>query len=357
MKPLSEKPKILIADDEAVNRDALRSILGDEYELLEAADGGETIRLLTEHEKEIEAIILDLLMPRMDGWAFLEQYGKAAQWKDIPVIAASGDERSRTEHRCLELGAWDYIRKPFDPTTVYFRLKNNISRRHVHLLEKQKITDVFQRYVDPSILAELLRSDITEAELRGKTAEIAVLFVDIRGFTSLSEKLPPEDVVELLNLYLTLTSSAVKQHGGTLDKFIGDCTMAFWGAPLPCEDKVYRACEAAVYMAERARSFSEMTRTHYGMEVSFGIGIHVGPAIVGNIGAKDRLDYTAIGDTVNTASRLEAVAPAGGIYISRAVADALGSRARVTSLGKEIRLKGKQSGFELLTLDELYAGR
>ena len=353
MRPLSEKPKILIADDEAVNRDALRSILGDEYELLEARDGQETIRLLTEHEKEIEAIILDLLMPRMDGWEVLERYSKAAQWKDIPVIAASGDERGQTEHRCLEMGAWDYLRKPFDPTSVYFRVKNNLSRRHLHLLEKRKLTDMFQRYVDPSILAELLRSDITEAELRGKTAEIAVLFVDIRGFTSLSEFLAPEDVVELLNLYLSLTSRAVKQHGGTLDKFIGDCTMAFWGAPLPCEDKVYRACQAAVYMAEHAKGFAEMTRSHYGLEASFGVGIHVGPAIVGNIGPQDRLDYTAIGDTVNLASRLEAAAPAGTIYISRAVADALGGRARFTSLGTEMRLKGK-SPVEILTLDELY---
>ena len=351
---MAQKPLILIADDEAINRDILRSSLGDEYEILEAADGRETIRLLTEHEKELEAVILDLLMPRMDGWAFLEQYGKAAQWKDIPVIAASGDERSQTERRCLEMGAWDFIKKPFDPTMVYFRLKNNISRRHVHLLEKQKITDVFQRYVDPSILAELLRSDITEAELRGKMAEVAMLFVDIRGFTAISEQLTPENVVEILNLYLSLTSSAVKKHGGTLDKFIGDCTMAFWGAPLPCEDKAYRACEAAVYMAERAKGFAEMTRERFGVEVSFGIGIHMGPVIVGNIGAPDRMDYTAIGDTVNTASRLESNAPAGKIYISRAIADALGKRAKVTSLGTGIHLKGKAEGFEILTLDELY---
>lgn len=350
---MAKKPTILIADDEAVNRDALRAILGDEYEILEAADGNEAIRMLAANEKEIEAVILDLLMPRMDGWAFLEQYAKAAQWKDIPVLAASGDERGQTERRCLEMGAWDFIHKPFDPTTVYFRLKNNISRRHVHLLEKQKITDVFQRYVDPSVLTELLRSDFAEEALRGRTMEIAVLFVDIRGFTAMSERLSPEDVVEILNLYLTLTSNAVKEHGGTLDKFIGDCTMAFWGAPLPCEDKVYRACEAAVFMAERAQRFAKFTKERFGVEASFGVGIHVGPAVVGNIGAADRLDYTAIGDTVNTASRLEAIAPAGKIYISRAVADALGERARVTSLGRGIRLKGKQDGFEILTLDAL----
>ena len=353
---MPRESKILIADDEAVNRAALRSILEEEYGILEALDGAEALDLLTANEKDVEAVVLDLLMPRMDGWAFLEQYAKAAQWKDIPVIAASGDLRSQTERRCLEAGAWDFIRKPFDPTTVYFRLKNNISRRHVHLREKQKITDVFQRYLDPGVLAELARSDFSEDALRGRTAEIAVLFVDIRGFTSMSERLPPEDVVEILNLYLTLTSNSVKKFGGTVDKFIGDCTMAFWGAPLPCEDKAYRACEAAVYMAGRAQRFARMARKRYGVEANFGIGIHVGPAVVGNIGAADRLDYTAIGDTVNTASRLEANAPSGKIYISRAVADALGGRAQVTSLGTGIRLKGKQDGFEILTLDGLVSG-
>ena len=349
---MGTKPMILIADDDAINREILRSILEEEYDLLEARNGCEAMDLLTEHEKELEAVILDLLMPKMDGYGFLDQYSRGAQWKDIPVLITSGDERSGTEKRCLEMGAWDYIRKPLNPTLVYFRVKNNISRRRSHLMEKQKITDVFQRYVDPSILRELLRSDLTEEELRGKTVEIAVLFVDIRGFTAISEHLPPEDVVEILNLYLTLTSNSVKKHGGTLDKFIGDATMAFWGAPLKCEDKAYRACEAAVYMAKRAQGLQRLTKEQFGQSVSFGIGIHVGPAVVGNIGAPDRMDYTAIGDTVNTASRLEANAPGGTIYISRAVAEQLGSRARVTPLGK-LSLKGKKEGFEALKLNAL----
>ena len=136
-----------------------------------------------------------------------------------------------------------------------------------------------------------------------------------------------------------------------MDKFVGDCTMAFWNAPLPQEDYVMLACRAAAAMAEGAKPLEELLQKEYGKTVSFGIGVHVGPAVVGNIGAPMRMDYTAIGDTVNTAARLEANAPAGKIYISRAVADALADRIQATPLKELPQLKGKAAGFEILTLD------
>ena len=129
--------------------------------------------------------------------------------------------------------------------------------------------------------------------------------------------------------------------------------MAFWGAPLPQEDYVMKAVQAAADMVEGSQALSQQLMEKYGRTVSFGIGVHVGEAVVGNIGSPERMDYTAIGDTVNTSSRLEANAPAGTIYISRAVADALEGRIRVTSLGDSIKLKGKQEGFEVLTMDEI----
>ncbi len=221
--------------------------------------------------------------------------------------------------------------------------------------EKRHIRSVFQRYVDPGILQELLREGPAQLHLAGKSTDIAVLFVDLRGFTSLSETLEPEQVVAILNDYLTLTSRCIRENGGTLDKFIGDCTMAFWGAPLPCPDPVYAACRAALEMVRGAEGLRRSILEKYGRTVSFGVGVHYGPAVVGNIGSAQRMDYTAIGDTVNTASRLEANAPAGTIYISRAVADALGSRAAVTALGG-LRLKGKAEDFEVLTLDALTDG-
>lgn len=348
-----KKPTVLVIDDDPINPDILRSALEEDYSVLEAADGEETLNQLSEHTDEVEGILLDLEMPKMDGFAFMERYEQEERWKNIPVLISSGDKRMQTENRCLETGAWDFIRKPFNPETVRLRLKNNISRRRRHLLETQKITNIFQHYVDPSVLKELLRNDLSRQELYGKNVEIAVLFADLRSFTALAEQVTPETVVEILNEYLTVTSRAVKTHGGTLDKFIGDCTMAFWGAPLPCEDGVYQACLAAVDMLEGGRVLTESMRRRFGREVALGIGIHVGRAVVGNIGAPDRLDYTAIGDAVNTASWLESIAPPGAIYISRKVADRLGSRAVVTSVGRDIRLKGKKEGFEVLTLDQL----
>ena len=219
--------------------------------------------------------------------------------------------------------------------------------------EKRRVTETFGRYVDPAVMKELLERGGDALELGGKMYDIAVLFVDIRGFTTMSESLDPQTVVEIINRYLTLTTECIMRHHGMLDKFVGDCTMAFWNAPIPQEDPVYLACCAAMDMVVGAKALGDELQERFGRRVDFGVGVNVGPAVVGNIGAPKRMDYTAIGDTVNTASRLESNAPGGKIFISRAVADALGDRAKVTSLGSSIKLKGKAEGFEILTLDEL----
>ncbi len=220
-------------------------------------------------------------------------------------------------------------------------------------LEKRRVTATFERYVAPEIVSELLREGSDASALGGRLCDIAVLFVDIRGFTSMSELMNPEEIVEILNRYLTLTSSCIFRNTGTLDKFIGDCTMAFWGAPLPQEDSIYKALKTAFDMREGAMELQKELQEKYGRTVGFGIGVHYGPAVVGNIGAKNRMDYTAIGDTVNTASRLEANAPSGMIYVSRVVADALEGRAEFASLGDTISLKGKAAGFEVLRAERL----
>lgn len=219
--------------------------------------------------------------------------------------------------------------------------------------ERRQVTSTFKRYVAPEIVNELLQQGTDALQLGGKLTNIAVLFVDVRGFTTMSEMLDPPQVVAILNRYLTLIADCILRNGGTLDKFVGDAAMAFWGAPLPQEDYIMRACRAAMDMVEGSRALSEELLAQFGRTVSFGIGVHVGEAVVGNIGSPQRMDYTAIGDTVNTSARLEANAPGSTIYISRAVADALSGRIRATSLGDSIKLKGKKEGFEILTLDEI----
>ncbi|MCI8549072.1 MAG: adenylate/guanylate cyclase domain-containing protein [Lachnospiraceae bacterium] len=220
-------------------------------------------------------------------------------------------------------------------------------------LERQRVTNTFQRYVASEIVTEILKEGTESLSLGGKLTPIAVLFVDIRGFTPMSELLAPEQIVEILNSYLTLISDCILKNGGTLDKFVGDAAMAFWGAPFPQEDYVMQAAKAARDMVEGSKELSDELCRKYGRTVSFGIGIHTGEAVVGNIGSPRRMDYTAIGDTVNTAARLEANAPGGKIYISRAVADALEGRILATSLGNAIHLKGKKEDFEILTLDAI----
>ena len=217
------------------------------------------------------------------------------------------------------------------------------------ILEKRKVEQTFRRYVAPEVVDEITRAGIDSIKLGGDTVDCAILFVDIRGFTTMSESLEPEQVVSILNRYLELTSGSIFKYGGTLDKFIGDATMAIFGAPLPMEDYVYKAVCAAWDMVQSARELSEELFKEFGKSVSFGVGVHCGKAVVGNIGTSRRMDFTAIGDTVNTAARLESNAPKDTVYISDAVVKALGDRIETESVGN-LPLKGKKEPLEVFIL-------
>lgn len=244
------------------------------------------------------------------------------------------------------------------PAGVFALYLASIAMRYVYsVVEKQRVTRTFERYVAPEIVSEILKEGTDNLSLGGKLCDIAVLFVDVRGFTTMSERLSPEQVVHILNRYLTMASECVERNKGTLDKFVGDAMMAFWGAPLPQDDAVYNAVKTAWDIVEGAARVSNELKDETGEELRVGVGVHYGPAVVGNMGAERHMDYTAIGDTVNTAARLEANAPGGEVYISRSVADALKDRISCTSLGGTVRLKGKAEGFEVLKLDSIKPGR
>lgn len=216
-------------------------------------------------------------------------------------------------------------------------------------IEKKKVEGTFKRYVAPEIVDDILKQGMDTIKLGGEAVECAILFVDIRGFTTMSEALEPEEVVSILNRYLELTSSSIFKYGGTLDKFIGDATMAIFNAPLPMEDYIYKAVCAANDMVERSHELAKELEERFGRSVSFGVGVHCGKAVVGNIGTERRMDYTAIGDTVNTSARLEANAPADTVYISKKVVEALGDRIECESVGN-IPLKGKSEELEVFRL-------
>lgn len=208
---------------------------------------------------------------------------------------------------------------------------------------KVSIERAFNKYVAPQVVDEIAKTGTYELKLGGENRDIAVLFVDIRGFTPLSESLEPEQVVDILNSYLEMTTSCIFRHGGTLDKFIGDATMAVFNAPFDTEDYVYKAVLTAWDIVQGGIKMEKELSERYGKEVGFGVGVNCGPAVVGNIGCEFRMDYTSIGDTVNTAARLEANAPKGTVYISDTVYEQVKERIEVDEVG-QIPLKGKSNG-------------
>ncbi len=209
--------------------------------------------------------------------------------------------------------------------------------------EKRRITAAFKKYVAPQVVEEISKSGKYNIKLGGENRHIAVLFVDIRVFTPMSESLEPEQVVDILNSYLNLTTNAIFSNGGTLDKFIGDATMAVFNAPFDLEDYVFKAVKTAWDIVSGGSEIEGKFLEKYGKSVSFGVGVNCGNAVVGNIGCDFRMDYTAIGDTVNTAARLESNAKRGQILISEEVYKQVKNRISAEPVG-EIPLKGKSKG-------------
>lgn len=220
--------------------------------------------------------------------------------------------------------------------------------------EKRRMELTLKMYVDSQVVDQI--SDFTPMELSSVSARrnIAVLFVDIRGFTSMSESLEPEQVVSILNEYFSVVYSSIIAWNGTLDKFIGDAAMAIFNAPNDVDDYVFNAVCAADDIQKNFEPLREKFMSEYGKEVHLGIGINNGTAIVGNIGCMGRFDYTAIGDTVNTASRLESKALPGQILISETVYAEVESRVSVNRVGA-LSLKGKAKAvetYQIITIDK-----
>ena len=220
-------------------------------------------------------------------------------------------------------------------------------------IQKRKIASAFRKYVAPQVVDGIMKSGQYKVALGGENRDIAVLFVDIRGFTPLSESLEPEQVVEILNEYLNLTTNSIFKNGGTLDKFIGDATMAVFNAPFDLDDYELRALRTAKDIVAGAKALEKSCMERFGRKVTFGVGVNCGEAVVGNIGCDFRMDYTAIGDTVNTAARLESNAKPGQVLISETIYERVKYKGvKVEPIG-EIPLKGKSKGVFVYQLTEI----
>jgi adenylate cyclase len=180
--------------------------------------------------------------------------------------------------------------------------------------EKRHIKSAFQHYV-PAKVVEEITENIEKLKLGGEKRELSVLFSDIRGFTTMSETLPPEDLVRLLNTYLTRMTEQVFKHDGLLDKYIGDAIMAVYGAPIHRPDHALLACHTALDMMRELRGLQAEWKHEKRPAIDIGIGINTGTMIVGNMGSVNRFDYTVIGDSVNLGSRIEHLNKEYGTHI------------------------------------------
>ena len=311
--------KILVADDEAdlevLIRQKFRQKIRDQhYEFVFAINGNNALAKKLQHP-DVDIVLSDINMPEMDGLTLLTKLGEASPMVKAVMVSAYGDmDNIRT---AMNRGAFDFVTKPVNFDDLEKTMEKTI--QHVKLMRETlkaiKENNILKMYVDENVLSFMGSREFETSLMQNETVEASVAFIDICSFTSISENESPDTVVKLLNSYFDVMVKEIIAQGGYIDKFIGDAIMAVFRGNFHL-DRAIDACLAVRSQIEKLPSLSDT--------VSFipkvSIGINTGEMISGNIGSATlrRLDYTVIGDTVNTAQRLQSVAGPGQIIINEA---------------------------------------
>ena len=345
---------ILIADDDNVGRKLLQRLLErDGHEVRSAANGREALRLFA--EEPCDVVLLDILMPELDGIATLEQLKATPGAEHVPVVMISAVDDTESVVRCIEMGADDYLTKPFNPVILRARINAGLTKKRLHDLERARVHDVFSRFLPEHVVDDVLARTDDDLRLGGIRTVGTVMFTDLRGFTAFTERRSPELVIAALNRYFDETSDAILEHGGTLVAYRGDGFFAVFGAPIEIEDHADRALATAREMVDvRLPRFNQWLReSGFGEEVKMGVGLATGPFMSGNVGSLRRLEYTVHGDTVNTASRIEGMTKTIGtpiLFADSTFRALLAPSKSLKHLG-EFDLRGRESTVSLWTVD------
>jgi adenylate cyclase len=351
---------LLVVDDDEDNRYTLMRRLNREgyNNLTTAADGREALDLL--RLKSFDLVLLDIVMPELSGYEVLEQLKADPHLRHIPVIMISAVDEVESVIRCVELGAEDYLSKPFNPTLLRARVGASLERKRLHdqvrtqaadlakwnLTLEQRVADQvgeiermgrLRRFLPPQV-ADLIVSSGTEKNLESHRREITALFCDLRGFTGFSESSDPEDVMSLLREYHAAIGEIIFKYNGTLERFAGDGVMVVFNDPVPVPNPALQAVRMALDMREAIGALIEKWR-RLGHDLGFGIGIAHGFATLGTVGFEGRFDYAAIGTVSNVASRLCDEAKPSQILISPRVLMAVEDAMTVEPVG-DFTLKG-----------------
>jgi adenylate cyclase len=355
---MDRQPKILIVDDTAYNVKLLEAVLAPRgYALVTATSGIEALeRIATE---QLDLILLDIVMPGVDGYEVCRRVRSDPATRLLPVvmITASGDQE---KINAIEAGADDFIPKPFNQAELLARVKSllrvkeyydTIQAQAAELAEwnrsletrvRRQVDELdrlgrLRRFLSPQ-LADVISSSGDASLLKSHRREIAVVFCDLRGFTSFAETSEPEELMGILQEYHDAMGALIHQFQGTVGHFAGDGLMIFFNDPLPCPSPPVQAVQMAIAMRQRMEDVIS-TWKRRGFRLGFGVGIAYGYATLGQIGFEGRFDYGAIGTVINLAARLCAEAQPGQILISQRVYTAVEELADVESVG-DLTLKG-----------------
>ncbi|MBZ0299919.1 MAG: response regulator [Anaerolineae bacterium] len=331
--------KVLVAEDNPEMRQLARDILKTMgLEVITAYDGPSA--LMTAQTQYPDLVVLDIDMPGMNGYEVCARLKSGPDTAQIPVLMLTA--QSDVDHRVhgLEVGADDYLSKPYSPRELVARVETRLRAKSASddLRERQQILrETFERFVHASVVEQMLR-DPGQVKLGGRLQEVTVLFADLEGFTALSEVTPPEELLSILNSYHNLIVSLILQQNGTIDKFLGDGVMALFNTPLEQDNHALYAVETAVMIREALTEFHQTLAPTYRMGINFGI--HTGMAVVGNVGTDRIMDFTAVGDTVNLASRLQGLSHNNQILISHATYERVKDYLTVHPIG-ELHVKNR----------------
>jgi len=356
---MRDPPLILIVDDNADNREILVARLESQgYRTIQAMDGEEALEAVRTQLPDL--ILLDVMMPKLDGFEVTRKLRADATLPYIPIILVTAKAALQDVVHGLDAGADEYLTKPVEHAALVARVRANLRAKALHdevqaqkselaawnqTLERrvaQQVAEIervsrLRRFLSPQV-ADAVLSDGADALLASRRVDVTVLFSDLRGFTAFAEKALPEQVMEVLAAYHGLAGPLIHEHGGTLERFLGDGLMVIFNAPLPCPDPAQRAVRLAQNLREKFASAIGCWQLP-SAPVGLGIGIAHGPATVGQIGFEGRFDYAAIGSVANLAARLCSEAEDGQILVSERVARAIDGLVATAEIGA-VPLKG-----------------
>lgn len=289
--------RLLVVDDNKVNRILLaRGLEQQGHTVTLAEHGRQALELL--RSQPFDIVLLDIEMPELNGFQVLETCLNDARLRQIPIIMTSAMDELDSVVKCIEMGAEDYLTKPLNTVLLQARVKASLEKKRLRDQQRK----LLERIVSSEVAEELTEKGVSWG---GEKVQVSVMFTDIRSFTSLSEKLDPAQVIELLNTYFALMFEPVRDHGGIINQIVGDGLMAIFGAPIRRDDHGEQAVRAGLEMLELLAGFNQEQALRGKVQLQMGMGIASGEVVAGFAGTQQRAIFTCIGDTVNLASRLQ----------------------------------------------------